>query len=66
MKLSGGEKQQVAIARAILKQAPILLFDEPTSSLEKRTEQEITNSIKAVGYDRTTVIIAHRILSNKD
>jgi ATP-binding cassette, subfamily B (MDR/TAP), member 7 len=66
LKLSGGEKQRVAIARAVLKGAPILLCDEPTSSLDTRTEQEIMNNIKAVGQNRTTVIIAHRLSTIQD
>ncbi|KAG7370399.1 ABC transporter ATP-binding protein [Nitzschia inconspicua] len=66
LKLSGGEKQRVAIARAILKRAPILLCDEPTSSLDTRTEQEIMNNIKSLGSDRTTIIIAHRLSTIQD
>lgn len=66
LKLSGGEKQRVAIARAILKRAPVLLCDEPTSSLDARTEQAIMNNIKALGHDRTTVIIAHRLSTIQD
>jgi ABC-type multidrug transport system fused ATPase/permease subunit len=66
LKLSGGEKQRVSIARAILKKAPILLCDEPTSSLDTRTEQDIMNNIKDVGQDRTTVIIAHRLSTIQD
>jgi ABC-type transport system involved in Fe-S cluster assembly fused permease/ATPase subunit len=66
LKLSGGEKQRVAIARAILKQAPILLCAETTSSLDTRTQQEIMNNIKAVGYDRTTIIISHRLSTIQD
>jgi ABC-type transport system involved in cytochrome bd biosynthesis fused ATPase/permease subunit len=62
LKLSGGEKQRVAIACSILKQTPILLCDEPTSSLDTRTEQDImSNIIKSVGQDRTTSTIAHRL-----
>jgi ATP-binding cassette subfamily B (MDR/TAP) protein 7 len=66
LKLSGGEKQRVSIARAILKKAPILLCDEPTSSLDSQTELEIMNNIKQLGHDRTTVIIAHRLSTIQD
>ena len=61
LKLSGGEKQRVAIARTILKQPAILLFDEATSALDTRTEQEIQTSLEEVSADRTTLIIAHRL-----
>jgi ABC-type multidrug transport system fused ATPase/permease subunit len=57
---------QVSIARAILKNAPILLCDEPTSSLDGETELEIMNNIKALGSDRTTIIIAHRLSTVQD
>jgi ATP-binding cassette, subfamily B (MDR/TAP), member 7 len=66
LKLSGGEKQRVSIARAILKGAPILLCDEPTSSLDSKTETEIMANLKNVGKDRTTVIIAHRLSTIQD
>ena len=61
LKLSGGEKQRVAIARTILKGPSILLFDEATSALDSRTEREIQDSLNAVSADRTTLIIAHRL-----
>ena len=61
LKLSGGEKQRVAIARTILKEPSILLFDEATSALDSRTEREIQDSLNAVSADRTTLIIAHRL-----
>ena len=61
LKLSGGEKQRVAIARTILKDPPILLFDEATSALDTRTEREIQNSLKEVSRARTTLVIAHRL-----
>ena len=61
LKLSGGEKQRVAIARTILKQPKILLFDEATSSLDTRTEKEIQRSLKQVSANRTTLVIAHRL-----
>ena len=61
LKLSGGEKQRVAIARTILKKPSILLFDEATSALDSHTEKEIQASIREVSADRTTLIIAHRL-----
>ena len=61
LKLSGGEKQRVAIARTILKQPKILLFDEATSALDTHTEREIQKSLDAVSTDRTTLVIAHRL-----
>jgi ABC-type transport system involved in Fe-S cluster assembly fused permease/ATPase subunit len=61
LKLSGGEKQRVAIARVILKGAPILLFDEATSALDTHTEKEIQANLKEVSAGRTTLVIAHRL-----
>lgn len=61
LKLSGGEKQRVAIARTILKNPCILVFDEATSALDSRTEQDILASFKDVSKDRTTLTIAHRL-----
>jgi ATP-binding cassette subfamily B protein len=61
LKLSGGEKQRVAIARTILKDPRILLFDEATSALDTRTEQEILASLREVSRGRTTIVIAHRL-----
>ena len=61
LKLSGGEKQRVAIARTILKKPNILLFDEATSALDSHTEKEIQASLKEVSADRTTLVIAHRL-----
>ena len=61
LKLSGGEKQRVAIARTILKSPAILIFDEATSALDTRTEREIQKSLKEVSANRTTLVIAHRL-----
>ncbi|PPR24660.1 MAG: ATM1-type heavy metal exporter [Alphaproteobacteria bacterium MarineAlpha10_Bin3] len=61
LKLSGGEKQRVAIARTILKQPAILLFDEATSALDTHTEKEIQESLREVSSDRSTLVIAHRL-----
>ena len=61
LKLSGGEKQRVAIARTILKGPRILLFDEATSALDTRTEREIQTALQLVSKDRTTLVIAHRL-----
>ena len=61
LKLSGGEKQRVAIARTILKSPPILILDEATSALDTRTEQEIQAALDEVSKDRTTLVIAHRL-----
>jgi ATP-binding cassette subfamily B protein len=61
LKLSGGEKQRVAIARTILKAPPILILDEATSALDSATEHEIQASLDLVSRDRTTLVIAHRL-----
>ncbi|HET6360894.1 MAG TPA: ABC transporter ATP-binding protein/permease [Gemmatimonadota bacterium] len=61
LKLSGGEKQRVAIARTILKDPPILVFDEATSALDTHTEKAIQASLAEVSADRTTLVIAHRL-----
>jgi len=61
LKLSGGEKQRVSIARTILKGPPILILDEATSALDTMTEQDIQTALKLVSKDRTTLVIAHRL-----
>jgi len=61
LKLSGGEKQRVAIARTVLKSPPILILDEATSALDTRTEQEIQTALDIVSQNRTTLVIAHRL-----
>ncbi|MFV0359535.1 ABCB family ABC transporter ATP-binding protein/permease [Tropicimonas sp.] len=61
LKLSGGEKQRVGIARTILKDPPVLLLDEATSALDTRTEQDIQASLKRMGRGRTVIMIAHRL-----
>jgi ATP-binding cassette, subfamily B, heavy metal transporter len=61
LKLSGGEKQRVSIARTILKGPPILILDEATSALDTRTEQEIQKALRQVAQNRTTIVIAHRL-----
>ncbi|MDX1732097.1 MAG: ABC transporter ATP-binding protein/permease, partial [Aurantimonas coralicida] len=61
LKLSGGEKQRVAIARTILKAPPILVLDEATSALDTHTEQEIQTALDLVSRERTTLTIAHRL-----
>jgi ATP-binding cassette subfamily B protein len=66
LKLSGGEKQRVAIARTILKNPRILILDEATSALDTGTEQEISTALRSVAYDRTTLVIAHRLSTVTD
>jgi len=66
LKLSGGEKQRVAIARTLVKNPPILLLDEATSALDTRTEQEILGTLKRIAQGRTTVAIAHRLSTIAD
>ncbi len=66
LKLSGGEKQRVAIARTLVKNPPILLLDEATSALDSRTEQEILRTLRKVSEHRTTLAIAHRLSTIAD
>jgi len=66
LKLSGGEKQRVAIARTLVKNPPILLLDEATSALDTRTEQDILATLHAVAQNRTTISIAHRLSTIAD
>ena len=66
LKLSGGEKQRVAIARTLLKSPPILILDEATSALDTRTEQDIKAALDIVSKGRTTLVIAHRLSTVTD
>ncbi len=66
LKLSGGEKQRVAIARTLLKNPAILIFDEATSALDSKAEQAIQEQLKEIAKDRTTLVIAHRLSTIAD
>jgi ATP-binding cassette subfamily B protein len=61
LKLSGGEKQRVAIARTLLKNPPILVFDEATSALDSANERAIQSELASVANNKTTLVIAHRL-----
>ncbi|MCP4893704.1 MAG: ATP-binding cassette domain-containing protein, partial [Actinomycetales bacterium] len=60
-KLSGGQRPRIAMARAVLKDAPILVLDEATASVDNETEAAIRRSLQTICRDRTTVVIAHRL-----
>ncbi|EDO26799.1 predicted protein, partial [Nematostella vectensis] len=62
LKLSGGEKQRVAIARTVLKNPPVVLLDEATSALDTETERNIQASLNNMCINRTTIVVAHRYL----
>ena len=66
LKLSGGEKQRVAIARTLLKNPPILVFDEATSALDSRTEKKIQSELQEIATNHTTLVIAHRLSTIMD
>jgi ATP-binding cassette subfamily B protein len=61
LKVSGGEKQRIAIARVLLKNPPILLFDEATSALDSEAERSILAALSEIAKDKTTIVIAHRL-----
>ena len=66
LKVSGGEKQRIAIARAILKKSPILVFDEATSALDSSAEQAILQAMREVARNHTSLVIAHRLSTITD
>jgi ATP-binding cassette, subfamily B, bacterial PglK len=65
VRLSGGQRQRIGIARALYKQATVLVFDEATSALDNATEQEVMNAIEGLNRDLTIVIVAHRLTTVK-
>ena len=66
MRLSGGERQRISLARAFLKDAPVLILDEPTSSVDVGTEELIMEAMKRLMTGRTTIMIAHRLATLHD
>jgi len=66
LKLSGGEKQRLAIARCLVKNPPIVVLDEATSALDSATEQRVQEALKVLSHDRTVIAIAHRLSTVKD
>ena len=66
IRLSGGQRQRIGIARALYKQAQILVFDEATSALDNSTEQAVMDSIDTIGRDFTIILIAHRLSTIKN
>src|SRR5262249_39837900 len=66
LRLSGGERQRIALARAFLKDAPILILDEPTSAVDVRTESVILEAMERLMHGRTTFLIAHRLSTLRD
>jgi ATP-binding cassette subfamily B protein len=66
LKLSGGEKQRVAIARTLLKNPPVLIFDEATSALDSANERAIQDELKSAARNKTALVIAHRLSTVAD
>ena len=66
MRLSGGQRQRIGIARALYKQADVLILDEATSALDSKTEESVIESIKAFSDDITVMMIAHRVTTLRD